>query len=108
LTPEGDLFFGHFAGRQGFLRTFLVSARKVPKEADTGEALSGWPAPAPEPPSPVYPTRPALTIPRSTLTYILSAAKMFRFLPHRDSASEIRYFCFRSIEPGDHVGFRTI
>ena len=64
-------------------------AKKVTKECGIGEALR-LVAPAPEPPSPMYPTRLALTMARSTLTYILSTTKMFRFLPCSGSAPEIR------------------
>ena len=71
--------------------------KKVTKEIGIGEALSSWPAPAPEPPSPMYPTRLALTMARSTLTYILSTAKMFRFLLCSGSASEIRQAANRNI-----------
>jgi len=70
--------------------TFLCPNKKVTKEIVIGEALSGWPAPAPEPPSPMYPTRPALTMPRSILTYILSIAKMFRFLLCRGRLEKFR------------------
>ena len=94
--------------------TFLVSARKVPKETAIGAALSAGQLSADNPVAalpvhwtgihyrdcasltraraarPYVPHPAALTTPRSTLTYILSTTKMFRFLPCSGSASENR------------------
>ena len=80
--------------------TFLSLNKKVTKEVSIGEALTAKSIatspvnrlsyPVFEPPSPMYPTRLALTMARSTLTYILSTTKMFRFLPCRERTEVIR------------------
>ena len=87
----GGLFFYHNTA------PFLFRQGRCPKEAAIGEALSSWPATAPEPPSPMYPTRLALTMARSILTYTLNTAKMFRFLRCSGSVSGIRQAANRNI-----------
>jgi len=64
---------------------FLASARKAPKEADIKGAKCRAPT---RKIRPFMKSPAALKTPRSTLTYILSMAKMFRFLPCRASTDE--------------------
>ena len=67
------------------LFAFLVSARKAPKEADIKGAECRAPA---RQIRPFMKSPAAFPIHRSTLTYILSMAKMFRFLPCRASTDK--------------------
>ena len=70
----------------GVMPFSCLGKKRAKRSRHKGHCASRSRAPNPSPlQSPA-----ALTTPRSTLTYILSTAKMFRFLPCSGSASRIR------------------